>query len=108
MATHYINLTPGVTAKHIKDRFAAFELLYGESDMFVRWGTIPVRDSKGDSVYPLFLTNVNARIAAVGSKNLTITIREDDNKISLIVPLDQLYPRISGEPQPEIMFITKR
>lgn len=103
MATHYIKLVQGITTQEIKKKFAAFELLYGESEMVVR-GDVPTL--WGDKLLPVF--GVDAVVIAVGRKIITARPRfrlpeEED----YVIPLNYLYTERPALP-PELMFITKR
>lgn len=102
MATHYIPLKQGITVKEIKAKFAAFELLYGESEMVVR-GDVPTL--WGDKLLPVF--GVDAVVIAIGRKSITARprFRLPEEK-DYVIPLNYLYTERPAF-TPELIFITK-
>lgn len=101
MATHYIKLQPGITVNEIKAKFAAFELLYGESKMNVK-GDLPTL-YKG-KIMPVF--GIDADVTRVGRKTLTVKPRfHSKGEDEMVIALEFLYterPALT----PELMFIT--
>lgn len=99
MATYYMELKQGITVNEIKAKFAAFELLFGSSEIYVK-GNVP--SLYKNQILPVSLSR--AKLVKMGRSNLTVCA--NDGAENTVIHLGYLYTVYPKHTEPEIMFIT--